>query len=74
LVRVPARRPRLWWHRVSTNSSAGTRVQLYLANRLVEIAWLVKGFCKPCSQRLVAAARWLVPEAERYFIIRTLRS
>jgi hypothetical protein len=49
-------------------------VQLYLANRLVEIAWLVKGFCKPCSQRLVAAARWLVPEAERYFIIRTLRS
>ena len=49
-------------------------MQLYLANWLVEIAWVSKGFCKPCSQRLVAAARWLVPEAERYFAIRVLRS
>jgi hypothetical protein len=49
-------------------------VQLYLANRLVDVAWMFKSFCKPCSQRLLAAARWLVPEAERYFIVRVLRS
>ena len=43
------------------------KVEFALAFGLVELAWASRGFCKPCSQRLLAAARWLVPPAERYF-------
>ena len=52
----------------------GIVMHLYLALGLVELAWALRSFCKPCSQRLLAAARWLVPPAERYFVIRVLRS
>ena len=48
------------------------RLRLFLANRLIALGWGLKGFCKPCSQRLFISARWLVPEAQRFLIQRTV--
>jgi hypothetical protein len=45
---------------------------LFLANRLIALGWGLKGFCKPCAQRLFTSARWLVPEAQRFLIQRTV--
>jgi hypothetical protein len=46
--------------------------RLFLANRLIALGWGLKGFCKPCAQRLFTSARWLVPEAQRFLIQRTV--
>ena len=48
------------------------RLRLFLANRLIALGWGLKGFCKPCAQRLFTSARWLVPEAQRFLIQRTV--
>ena len=45
---------------------------MFLANRLIALGWGLKGFCKPCAQRLFTSARWLVPEAQRFLIQRTV--
>ena len=47
------------------------RVRWFLANRLIALGWALKG-CKPCAQRLFISARWLVPEAQRFLIQRTV--
>jgi len=51
---------------------ASRRFRLFLANRLIALGWALKGSCKPCAHRLFTAARWLVPEAQRFFIQRTV--
>ena len=48
------------------------RLRLFLANRLIALGWGLKGFCTPCAQRLFTSARWLVPEAQRFLIQRTV--
>jgi hypothetical protein len=48
------------------------RLRLFLANRLVALGWGLKGSCKPCAHRLFTTARWLVPEAQRFLIQRTV--
>ena len=45
---------------------------MFLANRLIALGWGLKGSCKPCAHRLFTTARWLVPEAQRFFIQRTV--
>ena len=51
---------------------ASRRFRLFLANRLIALGWALKGSCKPCAHRLFATARWLVPEAQRFLIQRTV--
>jgi hypothetical protein len=46
-------------------------VRRFLANRAIDLGWALKGSCKPCAQRLFAIARWLVPEARRFLVLRT---
>ena len=45
---------------------------MFLADQLIALGWGLKGFCKPCAQRLFTSARWLVPEAQRFLIQRTV--
>jgi hypothetical protein len=45
---------------------------LFLANRLIALGCGLKGSCKPCAHRLFTTARWLVPEAQRFLIQRTV--
>jgi hypothetical protein len=47
------------------------RLRIFLANRAIALGWALKGPCKPCAHRLFTAARWLVPEAQRYLVHRT---
>jgi hypothetical protein len=49
------------------------RIRIFIANRLVDLGWIMKGACEPCAQRLLAGARWLVPEAQRYLVLRNWR-
>lgn len=42
-----------------------------LANRAIALGWALKGSCKTLAHRLFATARWLVPEAERFLVLRT---
>ena len=51
---------------------ASRRFRLSLANRLIALGWALKGSCKPCAHRLFTTARWLVPEAQRFLIQRTV--
>ena len=51
---------------------ASRRFRLFLANRLIALGWALKGSCKPCAHRLFTTARWLVPEAQRFLIQRTV--
>jgi hypothetical protein len=48
------------------------RVRWFLANGLIALGWGLKGSCKPCAHRLFTSARWLVPEAQRFYIQRTI--
>jgi hypothetical protein len=48
------------------------RLRLFLANRLIALGWGLKGSCKPCAHQLFTTARWLVPEAQRFLIQRTV--
>jgi hypothetical protein len=47
------------------------RFRIFLANLAVALGWALKGSCKAGAYRLVATARWLVPEAERFLVLRT---
>jgi hypothetical protein len=47
------------------------RLRMFLANRAIALGWVLKGFCKPCAQRLFTTARWLVPEVQRFLVHRT---
>ena len=46
------------------------RIRLLLANRLIALSWALKGSWAPCAHRLLIIARWLVPQAKRFFIRR----
>ena len=48
---------------------SGSRFRLFLANRAIALGWALRGFCKPCAQRLFASARWFVPEAKRFLLV-----
>jgi len=48
----------------------GSRLRIFTANRLIDVAWALRWLCKSCARRLLGAARRLVPEAERYFVRR----
>jgi hypothetical protein len=46
------------------------RFRILLANLAVALGWALKRPCKGCAHRLFATARWLVPEAERFLVLR----
>jgi hypothetical protein len=46
------------------------RLRIFLANLAIALGWALKGSCKACAYRLFATARWLVPEAERFLVLR----
>ena len=47
---------------------SGSRFRIFLANRAIALGWALRGSCKPCAQRLLASARWFVPEAKRFLV------
>ena len=57
--------------RLTTIEVSTRRFRIFLANRAIALGWALKRSCKPCAHRLFTAARWLVPEARRYFVHRT---
>jgi hypothetical protein len=46
------------------------RFRIFLANLAVALGWAFKRSCKGCAHRLFATARWLIPEAERFLVLR----
>jgi len=46
------------------------RHRIFLANLAIALGWALKGACKPCAHGLFTTARWLVPEAQRFFVQR----
>jgi hypothetical protein len=49
----------------------GRRSRLFLAHRAIALGWALKGSCKVCANRLFAIARWLVPETQRFLVLRS---
>ena len=47
------------------------RFRIFLANLVVALGWAFKRSCKGCAHRLFTTARWLVPEAQRFLVLRT---
>jgi len=47
------------------------QLRIFLANRAIALGWALKGSCKAGAYGLVATARWLAPEAERFLVLRT---
>jgi hypothetical protein len=45
--------------------------RIFLANFAIALGWALKNCCEAGAYRLVATARWLVPEAERFLVLRT---
>jgi hypothetical protein len=45
-------------------------LRVFTAARFVDLAWTLRNVCKPCSQHLMAVARWLVPEDGRFLVKR----
>jgi hypothetical protein len=60
---------------IETELSPGGPVQrrfrTFLANLAVASGWALKRSCKGCAHRLFTTARWLVPEAQRFLVLRT---
>jgi len=60
---------------IETELSPGGPVQrrfrAFLANLAVALGWALKRSCKGCAHRLFTTARWLVPEAQRFLVLRT---
>ncbi len=50
---------------------SGHRFRIFLPSRAIALAWELKGSCKGCAHSLLATAKWLVPEAERFLVLRT---
>ena len=46
------------------------RHRIFLANLAIALGWALKGACKPCAHGLFTTAKWLVPEAQRFFVQR----
>ena len=46
------------------------QLRIFLANKAIALAWMLRTSCKTCAQRLFACARWLVPEAQRFLVQR----
>ena len=51
--------------------ASGRQLRIFLANQAIALGWVLRGSCKACAHRLFACARWLVPEAKRFFVHRT---
>ena len=49
----------------------GRRSRIFLAHRAIALGWALKGSCKVCANRLFAIAGWLVPETQRFLVLRT---
>jgi hypothetical protein len=47
------------------------RIRIFLANLAVALGWALKVSCQGCAHRLFTTARWLVPEAQRFLVLRT---
>jgi hypothetical protein len=47
------------------------RIRIFLANLAVALGWALKLSCKGCAHRLFTTARWLVPEVQRFLVLRT---
>jgi hypothetical protein len=56
--------------RISEIEVSRRRLRIFLANRLIALGWALKGSCKPCAYRLFTTARWLVPEVQRFLVLR----
>jgi hypothetical protein len=50
---------------------SGHQFRIFLANEAIALGWALRGSCNACAHRLVACARWLVPEAQRFLVQRT---
>ena len=50
---------------------SGHQFRIFLANEAIALGWALRGSCNACAHRLVACARWLVPEAQRFLVHRT---
>jgi hypothetical protein len=50
---------------------SGHRFRIFLANLAIASGWVLKGSCEACAHWLFALARWLVPEAQRFLVLRT---
>jgi hypothetical protein len=48
----------------------GHRFRILLATRAIALAWELKGSCRRCAHSLFATAKRLVPEAERFLVLR----
>jgi hypothetical protein len=59
------------WFPLLALEVARRRLRIFLANRAIALGWALKGSCKAGAYRLVATARWLAPEAERFLVLRT---
>jgi hypothetical protein len=46
------------------------RFRIFLANLTIVLGWALKRSCKAGAYWPVATARWLVPEAERFLVLR----
>ena len=45
--------------------------RMMIANLFMAVAWSQRRLCRRCSERLVAAARRIAPEAGRFLILRS---
>jgi hypothetical protein len=55
----------------SLNGRVGRRFRISVAHLAIALGWALKRSCKGCAQRLFTAARWLVPEAQRFLVYRS---
>jgi hypothetical protein len=55
----------------SPGGSLQRRFRTFLANLAVVLGWALRRSCKGCAHRLFATAKWLVPEAQRFLVLRT---
>src|SRR5262245_20022437 len=50
---------------------SGHQFRIFLPSEAIALGWALRGSCNACAHRLVACARWLVPEAQRFLVHRT---
>jgi hypothetical protein len=59
------------WFRLLAPRVSRRRLRIFLANLAIALGWALKGSCKAGAYGLVAAARWLAPEAKRFLVLCT---
>jgi hypothetical protein len=58
--------------RISDIEVSRRRLRMFLVNRAIALGWALNGSCKPCAHGLFTTARWLVLEAQRFLVHRTV--